>query len=301
MTASARGSRHSSKESAGGSERVGFLAPFRVLRFIARRTSSLVALTILLVWALVSLTAQWVAPFDPISQDLVHRLAPPSFPHLFGTDELGRDVLSRVLYGGRVSVLAGLGVVVVSGTFGTLLGSIAGYWGHWLDEVLMRTTDFLFAFPPIILALAAGAAFGRDLSRSVLALVLVWWPQYARMARGVVQSLKKREFVEASRAAGATELRILRRTVIPNAVTPLFVMAIVDIANGIVAVAIFGFLGLGVQPPAPEWGAMVAAGASLIEKWWVSLFPGLAMMIVIVGFNLLGDSVRDYLNPASPT
>lgn len=286
-----RASRGRSSES--NSSSAGYL---RVLRSLFASPSTLTALIILVGWLIISAAASWLAPFDPISQDIDHRLMPPTLAHPFGTDELGRDILSRVLYGGRVSVLAGLVVVGISGVFGTLVGSVAGYWRGWLDELLMRGTDFLFAFPPIILALATGAAFGRDLSRSVMALVIVWWPQYARVARALVQSLRRREFVEAARALGATEWRILMKAIMPNAVTPLFVMAIVDISNAIVAVAVFGFLGLGVQPPTPEWGAMVAAGSSLIDKWWVSTFPGLAMLIVIVAFNLIGDFVRDLLN-----
>jgi peptide/nickel transport system permease protein len=226
---------------------------------------------------------------------------PPSTIHIFGTDELGRDVFSRVLYGGRISVVAGLTVVLGSAAFGTLVGASAGYWGRMLDDVLMRTTDFLFAFPPIILALATGAAFGPDLSRSLLALTIVWWPQYARMARGVVRSLREKEFVEAARAVGAGDGRILFGSILPNALLPIFVMSVVDVSNGVIAVGIFGFLGLGVQPPTPEWGAMIAAGASLVDKWWVSLFPGLAMMSVIVAFNLVGDTLRNYLDPQSRT
>jgi peptide/nickel transport system permease protein len=280
-------------------ERVVYSERFRIVRFLVRPPSSAIGFVILLVWAVSSLAAPWLAPYDPVSQDLSSRLMPPSRAHLFGTDDLGRDVLSRVLYGGRVSVPAGFVVVAVSDVFGTLLGSIAGFWDRWLDDVLMRLTDFFFAFPPIILALAIGAAFGPDLSRSILALIIVWWPQYARMARGMVQSLKQRDFVEAARAAGAGDWRVLLRTITPNAMRPVFIMGVLDVANGIVAVALFSFLGLGVRPPTPEWGAMIASGASLMDKWWVSLFPGLAMLVVIIALNLVGDAARDFLAPES--
>jgi len=270
-----------------------------VLKRFARRPLSALATLALLIWAVTSVAAPWVAPYDPIAQDISNRLTSPSAAHLFGTDELGRDVLSRILYGGRISVPAGFAVVAISGAIGTTLGAIAGYWYRWLDDILMRLTDFFFAFPPIILALAIGAAFGPALYRSVVALVIVWWPQYARMSRGMVRVLKKREFVEAAYAMGATDWRILMKTIVPNAIRPIFVMGVLDLSNGIVAVAIFSFLGLGVQPPTPEWGAMIASGVALMDKWWVSLFPGLAMVFVIMALNLLGDDMRDVLDPQS--
>jgi peptide/nickel transport system permease protein len=258
-----------------------------------KRHGGRLGVVVLSAWALVSAAAPWIAAFDPLQQNLEERLRPPSAQHFFGTDELGRDVLSRVVYGGRISVTAGVAVVAIAGIFGTTVGTIAGYCRGWMDELLMRTTDFMLGFPPVLLALATGAAFGPALSRSILALSIVWWPPYARMARGVVQSLDRREFVEATRAAGASDVRIVARTILPNAITPIGVLAVVDVANAIVAIAMFGFLGLGVQPPTPEWGAMIARGASLIDQWWVSLFPGLGMMLVITAINLVGDAARD--------
>jgi peptide/nickel transport system permease protein len=265
--------------------------------FFARRRLSLFAILLMAAWTVILAGAPWIAPYSPNVQDITNRLQPPSAVHLFGTDEFGRDVLSRVIYGGRVSVLAGFNVVLLSAILGTFIGSLAGYWGNWLDDVLMRTTDVFFAFPPITLALAIGAALGPELYRSIIAIIIVWWPQYARMARGAVQSLKGREYVLAARSIGNSDGRILWRTVLPNAMTPIFVLGFLDLSNGVVVVAIFSFLGLGVQPPTPEWGAMIASGASLVEKWWISFFPGIAMASIVMALNLLGDVARDYLDP----
>jgi peptide/nickel transport system permease protein len=266
-------------------------------QFFSRRPVSLVGLLIILIWIFLLLLGPGLVPHDPVAQDIDGRYQLPNSEHPFGTDDLGRDILSRVLSGGRVSVPAGFSVVVVGGVVGTILGSIAGYWGRWLDNLLMRITDLFFAFPPMILALAIGVALGANLYMAIIAIVFVWWPPYARMARAVVQSLKGREFVEASRVIGASDWRILRRTILPNAVTPIIVMGALDLGNGIIIVAIFSFLGLGVQPPTPEWGAMVARGASLVDKWWISLFPVLAITSVTMACNLLGDGVRDFLDP----
>jgi peptide/nickel transport system permease protein len=268
-----------------------------VVGFFLQKATSALGLVIFLTWLIALLLAPCIAPYDPVMQEITDRLQPPSATHLLGTDELGRDVLSRVLYGGRVSVPSGFAVVLVSGLIGSVLGSIAGYRGGWLDELVMRVTDLFFAFPPMILALAFGAALGPQLDRSIAAICIVWWPQYARIARGMVLSIREREFVLAARTLGASDGRILARAVFPNAMTPILVVGALDIGNAIVTVAIFSFLGLGVQPPTPEWGAMIARGASLVDKWWVSMFPGLAMTSMVIACNLLGDASRDYLDP----
>lgn len=240
-----------------------------------------------------------MAPYPRDRQDIANRLSPPSRSHLFGTDQLGRDILSRVLYSGRISLPVGVGVVAIASIVGSTLGAAAGYWGGFLDELIMRVVDLLLSFPPIILALAVAAALGPDLKTSMIGILAVWWPQYARLIRGTVQSIKQEDYTLASRAIGAGHWRILTRTVLPNAIIPPFVMAVLDVGSGISVAATLSFLGLGVQPPTPDWGSMVANGARYLEQWWIALFPGLAIATVVMGFNLFGDFVRDFLDPRS--
>ena len=269
----------------------------KTLRYIRRSPLALMGLVIVVAWILVSVFAPVVAPYAPLHQDLKHRLEPPSTAHIMGTDQLGRDVLSRIIYGGRISLPVGFLVVACSTLVGTLLGSIAGYAGGALDTALMRITDMVMAFPAIILAMAIAAALGAGLAKSTLAIVVVWWPSYARIVRSLVLSVRENEYVTAARCLGCSERRILFRTVLPNCIAPAIVMATTDLGNAILTFSGLSFLGLGAVPPAPEWGMMVASGILVFDQWWVSAFPGLAILSIVLGFNFLGDGLRDALDP----
>jgi peptide/nickel transport system permease protein len=269
----------------------------RLLRLVPRDPQLIVSLSIILVFVLAILFASTLAPYSPIAQHVLDRLQPPSLSHPFGTDPLGRDVFSRVLYGGRASVPAAFVVVAIGASIGTLIGAIAGYGGRLIDEVVMRITDMVLAFPVLVLAMAVAAALGASLVHGIIALTAVWWPQYVRVCRGIVLELREKEFVEAARAAGRRTFAILFRVILPNVLPALLVMAAIDIGRAILYFATLSFLGLGARPPIPEWGAMVSDGAAVMDQWWVAAFPGLAILCLVFAFNLLGDSVRDALDP----
>ncbi len=262
-----------------------------------RNPLMIVGLSICLLWILISLTATTIAPYDPLQQDMVNRLQPPNTEHIMGTDQLGRDVLTRVLYGGRVSLPAGLLVIITAMVIGTAVGSVAGYAGGVWDEILMRTTEVFMAFPTIILAMAIAAALGPSVLNAVIAMVLVWWPNYARIVRSLVVSVKTNEYVDAARAIGASNRYILLRTILPNCIAPAIVMATLDIGNAILLFAGLSFLGMGAEPSTPEWGRMVADGISNFDQWWLSAFPGLAIFTVVMAFNFVGDGLRDLADP----
>ena len=264
---------------------------------LARNPMAIGGTLVVLSWVLVAAIAPWIAPYDPIDQDVVNRLAPPSAQHWLGLDEMGRDVLSRLLYGGRVSLPVAAVVVVVASIFGTLYGALAGFLGGWPDEVAMRFVDMVLSFPALILAMAIAAALGPSIQNSMLAMLLVWWPPYARLARGQVLALKECDFVPAARSLGLPDRRILLRHVLPNAVAPSFVLMAMDFGNAIIITAALSFLGLGAVPPTPEWGAMVAEGRELMQQWWISTFPGLAILMVAIGCNFIGDGLRDAMDP----
>ena len=269
----------------------------RVWHLLLRNRMALSGAAVVLVWVVVALLAPVIAPYDPIDQEVRQRLQGPSAAHLLGVDELGRDVFSRVLYGGRVSLPVAAVVVVVATIFGTLYGGLAGFTGKWLDESAMRIVDMVLAFPSLILAMAIAAALGLSIQNSMLALLLVWWPPYARVARGQVLGLKHRDFVTAARALGMSEWRILIRHVLPNALAPALVLTTMDFGNAIIITAALSFLGLGAVPPTPEWGAMVAEGRELIQQWWISTFPGVAIFSVAMACNFVGDGLRDAIDP----
>jgi peptide/nickel transport system permease protein len=266
-------------------------------QLLARNRMAVLGGAIVLAWVIVALMAPLIAPYDPIDQHVRERLQPPSTAHVLGVDELGRDVFSRVLYGGRVSLPVAAVVVLLATVFGTLYGGLAGFGGSWLDEVAMRLVDMVLAFPSLILAMAIAAALGPSIQNSMLALLLVWWPPYARVARGQVLSLKRRDFVTAARALGMSEQRILLRHVLPNAIAPAFVLTSMDFGNAIIITAALSFLGLGAVPPTPEWGAMVAEGRELVQQWWISTFSGLAIFSVAMACNFIGDGLRDAVDP----
>lgn len=252
---------------------------------------------IVIAWMLIAILADVLAPFQPLQQNLVVRLSPPNEIHRMGTDELGRDVFSRVLYGGRITMTAGFAVISIGSILGTVVGALAGYLGGLWDELLMRITELFFAFPTIILALAVTAALGPDIRNAVLALVVVWWPTYARLVRGLVLEVKSREYVEAARAIGASGPYILFRTILPNVIAPAIVLATLDIGNAILTFAGLSFLGLGAEPSSPEWGRMVAISIDFFDQWWMWLFPGMAIAILVMALNFVGDGLRDLADP----
>lgn len=265
-----------------------------------RRTHGLtvVAIVILAGWTVIAIAAPLIAPDDPLKQSGPY-YAPPSSAHWFGTDQLGRDILSRIVYGSRLSLPLAVVIVAFALLIGGGLGLIAGYLGRWVDETLMRLTDLVFAFPPIILAMVVTAAFGPSARNAVIALVIVSWPTYARVVRSAVLTIRTSDFLQASRMLGVGPWQALRRDVIPNSIGPSVVLASLELGNAVLMLASLSFLGLGPRPPAPEWGAMIAAGSNNLTTWWVSIVPGIAILTVVLAFNLLGDAVRDWLDPRS--
>jgi peptide/nickel transport system permease protein len=255
-------------------------------------------LIIVLVTVVAAVVGPWVLPIDPTLQDLPHRLDGPTWGHPLGLDELGRDVLARLLMGARISLLVGLSVVSISATIGTLVGSVAGYAGGWLDEVVGRGMDILLAFPGILLAIALVAVLGPSLTNVVLALASIGWVGYARLVRGQVLKIRELEYVQAAQALGATAPRILLRHIIPATMSPVTVQATLGMAGAIIAEASLSFLGLGVQPPTPSWGTMLDAGRShLLDAPHLTIFPGVAIALLVIGFNLSGELLRDRLDP----
>jgi len=246
----------------------------------------------------VAAAAPWVAPQDPLAQDLYGRLSPPSARHWFGTDDFGRDILSRVVYGSRVSLRVGVAAVAIALAAGTAIGLIAGYRGGLSDNVLMRLMDLMLAFPSILLAIVVVAVLGPSLNNAMLAVGIVSIPQYARLVRASVLSIREQDYVTAARALGAGDLRIVLVAILPNCLAPLTVQATLGMAGAILDAAGLSFLGLGAQPPTPEWGAMLSGGRDFIlSAPWVLTFPGLAILLTVLAFNLLGDGLRDALDP----
>ncbi|MBD8965887.1 MAG: ABC transporter permease [Coprococcus catus] len=252
---------------------------------------------ICLFWIIMAIIAPFVAPYDPVVQDLTLRLKAPSAAHIFGTDNFGRDIFSRVIYGGRYSLLAGCLTVVIAGCIGTIYGAIAGYVGGAVDNVMMRLSEMILSFPSLILAMIINAVMGSNLFNTMFALVIVAWPSYARVMRSVVLSVRENEYVTASEALGASKGRILLKEIIPNSITSVLIMATTDIGNQILMFSTLSFLGLGSAPPTPEWGMMVSDGVQYFNKFWVAGFPGLAIFTMAVGANFIGDGLRDLLDP----
>jgi len=276
----------------------GLTAVFLRARGQPRRNTALVAGTAIVgAWVLAAALAPAVAPYSPLDLDVMNRLEPPSLAHPFGTDDAGRDTLSRVLYGGRITIPIAFAVILVASVFGTAVGAVSGYAGGRVDEALMRVVDVVLAFPSILLAMAITAALGAGLRNAMLAILLVSWPEFTRLMRGQVLVVKANDYVVAARALGVPTGRILLRHVLPNAFPPVLVKATLDVGNAIILTAALSFIGLGAVPPDPEWGAMIAAGRAKFEYWWVATFPGLAILSVVLGFNFLGDGLQDRLNP----
>ncbi len=270
----------------------------RAYRLWRRSLLSIVGTVLVVLILAVAMFAPWIATYDPLAQDFAVRLQPPSRAHWFGTDQFGRDIFSRVVFGSRIALQIILIVSVISGGVGALVGWVAGYFGGRVDEILMRITDMFLAFPSLVLAMAFAAALGPSLPNMILAISLVTWTPYARLARGETLRTKAQDFVEAARAMGARDFRIIFRHVLPMTLSVLIVQLTLRMGTIVLTAAGLGFLGLGAQPPTPEWGAMVSDGRNyLVDQWWMSTLPGSAIAASVLGFNLLGDGIRDILDP----
>lgn len=261
-----------------------------------RKPLAIIGLALIAMWTIAAIAAPFVAPFDPLAQDSPRFLAPGG-QHIFGTDELGRDVLSRVIYGARVSLPLAVLLVLIAGTVGSLLGAAAGFIGGRVDNFIMRIADLVFAFPKIILAMVIVAILGPGLINAVLAIAIVAWPSYARVVRSLVISVRETDYVNSARLIGLGPVAIVRQEVVPNVAGPVLVLATLELGNAVLILAGLSFLGLGAQPPTPEWGSMVAFGARAFDRWWLGMFPGLAILSVVLAFNFVGDSLRDALDP----
>ena len=267
------------------------------LYHLRRNPLVLLGLIIAVLWVVTAFIAPSVAPVAPLKQDLVNRLQAPNALFFMGSDELGRDIFSRVLWGSRITIPAGLAVIIIGSSTGIIIGAVAGYAGGLIDELLMRLTELFMAFPFIILAMAVTAALGPDIKNAVIALAVVWWPRYARILRGLVLEVKAQEYVESARSVGASGFYILFRTILPNCIAPAVILATLDIGTAVISFAALSFIGLGPEPSSPEWGRMVSIGIDFFDQWWMWLFPGFAIASLVMAFNFIGDGLRDILDP----
>jgi peptide/nickel transport system permease protein len=274
---------------------------WQAARAFVRTPAAVVGLVLVIAWVIIALTVSLWAPYGPIDQEVVNRLKPPSTQHLLGTDYLGRDVLTRVLYGSRISLPVAVLVSLASLATGSVIGASAGFWGGVLDDVAMRVADVTLAFPSIVLAMAIITATGPGLTNAMIAMLIVGWPQYARLMRAQVLTVKEQEHIVAAYAIGAPEHRVLTHHVVPLCIGPLIVAVTLDMGNVLLLASALSFIGLGAVPPQPEWGLMVAEGRTKFLQWWISGFPGLAIMSMVLGFNFIGDSLRDALDPRART
>jgi peptide/nickel transport system permease protein len=271
----------------------------RGLRWLRQRLALSISLVILLLWIIGALIGPTVLYYQPLQQNINDSLQPPAANHFWGADKLGRDIFARVLDGGRITLPAGLIAVLASAIIGIFIGALAGYIGGGWDEALMRLTDVFLAFPTVILAMAVAAALGPSVINAIVTIAVVGWPNYARVTRGLVLSLKRSEYVEAARAIGAPHRRILFLTILPNCLGSLIILATLDFGNAILLFAGLSFLGLGPAPETAEWGRMIADGIEYSDQWWVSAFPGLAIFTTLIALNFIGDGLRDWLDPRS--
>lgn len=261
---------------------------------------TLVGLGLVALLVLAALLAPLLTPYDPLKPSILEALQPPSWAHPFGTDDAGRDVLARVLYGARISLRIGVIAVLVIMAVGVPIGLIAGTVGGWVDALIMRVADIFLAFPTLVLALAVAASLGGGMQNVVIAVAIAGWPWYARLVRSVVLSVRNEGYVEAARVSGAGRLRIIRRHILPNSIAPVIVQASQDLGFTVLLAASLGFLGVGVSIPTPEWGTMINDGRPVfMSSWWVAGFPGLAIVLTVLAFNLAGDGLRDILDPRS--
>jgi peptide/nickel transport system permease protein len=284
---------------AAQAERRPTYSPLRAFfRRFRKETTAMIGLFVIIFFVAVALLAEVISPYNPLEQNISDSLQIPGANHLFGADKLGRDVFSRIIHGTRISLFSGLSVVLMAGTFGILVGTVAGYAGGWWDEALMRVTDIFVAFPSLILAMAIAGALGPSLQNALIAVAVVSWPVYARLVRGQVLVLREQEFIQAAHAIGVRNWQILSRHLLPNTWSPILVQASFDMGAIILTVAGLSFIGFGAQPPTPEWGVMISEGRNfIIVQWWLTFFPAMAMLLVVTGFNLVGDGLRDVLDP----
>jgi peptide/nickel transport system permease protein len=272
----------------------------RLARYLLFDPLNLFGLLIVLTVVCMAIFGPLVTPYSPIVPDYLHMLSAPSHAHLFGTDAIGDDIFSRILAGARLSLSTAVAILAIAVVVGLSLGAIAGFSGGLVDEIIMRLTDMFLAFPALILALAIGASLGPGLTSAVIALSMAFWPWYARLLRGQVLSLKEYEYVGAARALGVSPVGIMWRHILPNAMSPIIVELSMDMGYAILATASLSFIRLGAQPPSPEWGAMIVAGREYLRTaWWTCAFPGIALSLAVLGFNLIGDGLRDALDPRS--
>lgn len=267
-------------------------------RSFARNPLAMAGLIIFVLLILAAIFAPWLTSHDPLAGDLNQRLLPPNETYRLGTDQQGRDLWSRIVYGSRVTLMIVFLTSITAAPIGLIIGTVAGYAGGWVESILMRITDVFLAFPRLILALAFAAALGPGIENAVLAISLTVWPPYARIARAETLAVRNSDYVAAARMTGASAFRIIIGQVMPMCLSSLIVRVSLDMAGIIITAAGLGFLGLGAQPPEPEWGAMVSSGREhLLDQWWISTFPGIAIFVVSLGFNLIGDGLRDVLDP----
>lgn len=269
----------------------------KVLYQIRHSPLVIIGLVVVVFWLLLAIFAVQIAPVEPLQQNIMGRLTAPGDAYFLGSDELGRDIFSRVIYGARITIPAGIIVIIISSVLGASIGAVAGFIGGVWDELLMRITELFMAFPTIILAMAVAAALGPSIKNQIIALVIVWWPSYARMMRGLVLSVKTSQYVESSRSVGAPEYYVLFRTIVPNCISPLIVMTTLDVGNAILTFAGLSFLGLGAEPASPDWGRMVAVGINYFDQWWMWLYPGIAIASLVMALNFIGDGIRDIADP----
>lgn len=272
----------------------------RFIRAVRNNPVAVLGLAIVILFLILALFPGLFTDYDPVKISLRDKFLPPSREHPFGTDSVGMDIFSRVIYGARTTFRVVVIVLMIAVSIGYIMGSAAGYFGGRVDDVLMRITDVFLAFPSLILAVAVNAALGRGLMQTMLAVGFSWWPSYARLIRGQILTVKDEEYVIAARSIGTPPLRILTRHVLLNCFDPVIVRVTLDVGFVALATAGLSFLGLGAEPPTPEWGRMVAEGRDyLLDQWWASTFPGLALFLLVVGFNLFGEILRDWLDPSA--
>lgn len=268
------------------------------LYMVRQSPLTMIGIGIFLGFILMAIFAPAIAPYDPCEINPPEFLQPPSSQHFFGTDECGRDIFSRVVCGSRISLAAGFTITIISMVIGSIIGIISSYVGGIVDDIIMRIADIFLSFPWIVMAMAITAVLGRGIINTVIALSIVWWPIYTRLIRSQALSIKQMPYIEAIRALGAGKLRIIFIHILPNCLSPILVQASLDIGGAILWCAALSFIGLGAQPPSPEWGAMITVGSHYLrESWWYATFPGLMITIVVLGFNLFGDGLRDIIDP----
>ncbi|MFL5761067.1 MAG: ABC transporter permease [Thermomicrobiales bacterium] len=270
-------------------------------RFLVKNRLNLIGVIIVMAFLFLSLLGTTLAPYNPNAQDIANsKLLGPSWSHPFGTDELGRDLLSRIMAGTRISLRVAVVVLGFAVTFGTLVGAVSGFFGGFTDEALMRFTDLFLAFPAFVLAIAIAASLGKSLTNTMIALSTVFWPWYARLVRGQVLAIKEREYVDAARSIGLSSTRLLFKHILPNAISVVIIQVTLDVGYAVLATSSLSFIGLGAQPPLPEWGTMMSTARNFFrDAWWYMTFPGIALTLTVFAFNVLGDGLQDALDPRS--